>query len=154
MAGVVGTHLFAQVGFIVKDVETTKRKWAAFLGVDVPETQPVGDYAVTGTTFMGQPAPEADCLMAFFDVGPGLQLELIQPNEEPSTWRTFLNEHGEGMHHLAFQVRDSKAQVARAEAAGLRLVQHGIYGDGGGEYNYLDAPELKCIVELLESYSR
>ena len=34
MAGVVGTHLLAQVGFIVKDIETTKRKWAAFLGVN------------------------------------------------------------------------------------------------------------------------
>ena len=32
MPGVVGTGLFAQVGFIVKDVETTKRKWAEFLG--------------------------------------------------------------------------------------------------------------------------
>ena len=154
MAGTVGTHLFAQVGFIVKDVEATKRKWAEFLGVDVPETQPVGDYSVTQTTFMGQPAPEASCLMAFFDVGPGLQLELIQPNEAPSTWRNFLNEHGEGMHHIAFQVQDSARQVANAEAAGLKLVQHGVYGDGGGEYNYLDAPELKCIVELLESYRR
>ena len=154
MAGVVGTNLFAQVGFIVRDVETAKRKWAAFLGVDVPETQPVGDYSVTQTTFMGQPAPEASCLMAFFDVGPGLQLELIQPNEAPSTWRNFLNEHGEGMHHIAFQVQDSARQVANAEAAGLKLVQHGVYGDGGGEYNYLDAPELKCIVELLESYKR
>jgi catechol 2,3-dioxygenase-like lactoylglutathione lyase family enzyme len=119
MAGVVGTNLFAQVGFIVRDVEATKRKWAAFLGVDVPETQPVGDYEITGTTFMGQPAPKANCNMAFFDVGPGLQLELIEPNEEPSTWRNFLNEHGEGMHHIAFQVRDSARQVANAEAAGL-----------------------------------
>ncbi len=37
-------------------------------------------------------------------------------------------------------------------SAGMHLVQHGIYGDGSGEYNYLDAPQLKCIVELLESY--
>ena len=137
MAGVVGTNLFAQVGFIVRDVETTKRKWAAFLGVDVPETQPMGDYAVTGTTFMGQPAPKAICNMAFFDVGPGLQLELIEPNDEPSTWRNFLNEHGEGMHHIDFQVRNSARQVANAEAAGLKLVQHGVYGDGSGEYNSL-----------------
>lgn len=154
MAGVVGTNLFAQVGFIVRDVEATKRKWAAFLGVDVPETQPVGDYEITGTTFMGQSAPKASCNMAFFDVGPGLQLELIEPNDEPSTWRNFLNAHGEGMHHIAFQVRDSAKQVANAEAAGLKLVQHGVYGDGSGEYNYLDAPELKCIVELLESYRK
>ena len=154
MAGVVGTHLVAQVGFIVKDVEVSKRKWAEFLGVEVPETQPIGDYVVTGTRFEGEPAPDAYCWMAFFDVGPGLQLELIQPNEKPSTWRNFLNEHGEGMHHVAFQVRNSAEQVARAEAAGLKLVQHGVYGDRSGEYNYLDAPELHCIVELLESYGK
>ena len=154
MAGVVGTHLVAQVGFIVRDVEASKRKWAEFLGVEVPPTQSIGDYAVTGTTFQGEPAPNAYCWMAFFDVGPGIQLELIQPNEEPSTWRNYLNEHGEGMHHIAFQVVDSAKQVANAEAAGLKLVQHGVYGDGSGEYNYLDAPELNCIVELLESYAK
>lgn len=153
MAGVIGTNLVAQVGFIVKDVETTKRKWAEFLGMDVPETQPIGDYEVTQTEFQGKPAPKAYCYMAFFDVGPGLQLELIEPNEEPSTWRNFLEEHGEGIHHVAFNVKDSKAKVAAAEAAGLKLVQRGVYGDGSGEYNYLDAPELKCIVELLESYN-
>ncbi len=153
MAGVLGTHLVAQVGFIVKDVEESKRKWAAFLGVDVPETQPIGDYAVTGTNYRGEPAPEAYCWMAFFDVGPGLQLELIQPNDKPSTWHDFLVEHGEGMHHIAFQVKDSKSKVESAEKAGLKLVQHGVYGDGSGEYNYLDAPELNCIIELLESYN-
>ncbi len=91
--------------------------------------------------------------MAFFDVGPNLQLELIQPNEKPSTWRSFLEEKGEGIHHVAFQVKDSAKRVADAEAKGLKLVQHGTYGDGSGEYNYLEAPELKCIVELLESYN-
>ena len=154
MAGIVGTHLVAQVGFIVKDVEAAKKKWAEFLGLEVPPTQPISAYETTQTVYQGQPAPEAYCWMAFFDVGPGLQLELIQPNDKPSTWRSFLDEHGEGIHHVAFQVKDSKACVARAEAAGLKLVQHGVYGDGSGEYNYLDAPDLKCVVELLESYNR
>ncbi len=152
MAGAVGTHLIAQVGFIVKDVEASKKKWAEFLGVDVPETQPIGDYAITGTTYKGEPAPDAYCWMAFFDVGPGIQLELIQPNEAHSTWRDFLDEHGEGMHHIAFQVKDSAGKVKSAEQFGLKLVQHGVYGDGSGEYNYLEAPDLKCIIELLESY--
>ena len=152
MAGIVGTRLVAQVGFVVKDIEETKRKWAEFLGVDVPPTQPCGDYEITQTIFEGEPAPKANSLLAFFNVGPDLQIELIQPNNEPSTWRNFLTEHGEGLHHLAFQVHSSKEQIANAEAAGMRLLQHGIYGDGSGEYNYLDAPQLKCIVELLESY--
>lgn len=152
--GVVGTNLIAQIGFIVKDVETAKEKWAQFLGMEVPPTQPVGEYAVTGTVYKGEPAPEASCLMAFFDVGPGLQLELIQPNDKPSTWRDYLLEHGEGMHHVAFQVKDSRSCIESAETAGLKLIQHGVYGDGSGEYNYLDAPDLKCIVELLESYNQ
>ncbi|MBR3107645.1 MAG: VOC family protein [Clostridia bacterium] len=154
MAGIVGTHLVAQVGFIVKDIEETKRKWAAFLGMDVPPTQPSAITKSRRLYLRENRPPKANSLLAFFDVGPGLQIELIQPNEEPSTWRNFLNEHGEGMHHLAFQVKDSKTQVENAEKNGLRLVQHGIYGDGSGEYNYLDAPDLKCIVELLESYGK
>lgn len=153
MAGVVGTNLVAQVGFIVKDVEKTKAKWAEFLGVDVPPTISGGDYEITQTTYQGKEAPKANCKMAFFDVGTGMQLELIEPNEEPSTWRQFLDEKGEGIHHVAFQIKDSKACVANAEKAGLSLVQRGLYGDGSGEYNYLEAPDLKCIVELLESYN-
>lgn len=154
MSGVLGTSLVAQVGFIVKDVEKTKKNWAEFLGVDIPETQPIGDYAVTQTEYQGEPAPNAYCWMAFFDVGPGLQLELIQPNDRPSTWRSYLEEKGEGIHHIAFQVTDSKSAVANAEDAGLKLVQRGVYGDGSGEYNYLDAPDLKCIIELLEGYKK
>lgn len=154
MSGVLGTNIVAQVGLIVKDVEESKKKWAKFLGVDVPATQPIGDYAVTGTEFNGKPAPNAYCWMAFFDVGPGMQLELIQPNDEPSTWRNYLEEKGEGIHHIAFQVKDSKTAVANAEAAGLKRVQRGVYGDGSGEYNYFDAPDLKCVIEILESYNK
>lgn len=152
MSGVAGTNLVAQVGLIVKNVEESKRKWAEFLGVEIPETQPIGDYAVIKTEYKGEPAPKAYCWMAFFDVGPGLQLELIQPNEEPSTWRDYLEQNGEGIHHIAFQVKDSKLAVKNAEASGLKLIQRGIYGDGSGEYNYLDAPDLKCIIEFLQSY--
>lgn len=154
MSGVFGTNLVAQVGFIVKDVELTKQKWARLLGVEVPETQPIGDYAVTQTTYKGEAAPSAYCWMAFFQVGPGLQLELIQPNEEPSTWRNFLEEKGEGIHHIAFQVENSGDAVKNAKAAGLIPVQRGVYGDGSGEYNYFDAPDLKCVIEILESYNK
>jgi len=81
MNGAVGTELVCQVGFIVKDINEAKKKWAQFLGVEEPEATLCGEYEITQTEFMGQPAPEANSLLAFFDVGPGLQLELIQPNE-------------------------------------------------------------------------
>ncbi len=153
MSGVVGSKTVVQVGFIVKDIETTKKEFAKFLGVDVPNHFPAGKFEITGTTVNGAPAPDASCLMAFFDVGPNLQIELIQPNEVKSTWRDFLDENGEGIHHLAFNVVDMDEKVLACENFGMKCVQRGKYGDGSGEYAYLDAQkDLKCLIELLESY--
>ncbi len=154
MSGIIGTSTLAQVGFIVRDLETTKKKFAEFFGVPVPPTCDGGKYEVTGTTVNGQPAPDANCLMAFFDVGPNTQIELIQPNGVKSTWQDFLDEHGEGIHHIAFVVKNMDEKILAVENfAGAKCVQRGKYGDGSGEYAYIDAhKEMKCLLELLESY--
>lgn len=154
MNKVVGSNLVCQVGFIVKDINATKKKWAEFLGVEEPEAQLAGEYEITQTEYMGEAAPEANSYLAFFDVGQGLQLELIQPNEHPSTWRNYLNEHGEGIHHVAFNVGGMKMveAVSNCENFGMNLEQKGEYGDGSGRYVYMNAyKDLKCIIELLES---
>ena len=154
MASVLGTNVVTQVGFIVKDIEATKKKFAEFFGVEPPPHFDGGKYEITKTAYMGAPAPEANALLAFFDVGPGVQLELIQPNGVKSTWQDFLDEHGEGFHHIAFVVKDTDEKIIAAEKFGMQCVQRGKYGDGSGEYAYLDATkDLKCIIELLESYS-
>lgn len=153
MAGILGTHTLAQVGFIVKDIEASKQKWAEFLGIEAPPTVDGGKYEITRTMYLGEPAPDANCFMAFLKCGPGdLEIELIQPNEHPSTWRDFLEKHGEGIHHLAFKVTDSRQKVEAAQAFGLQHVQFGLYNDGSCEYHYLEAPELKRLIETLESY--
>lgn len=154
MSKTVGTVLVCQVGFIVKDIARIKKKWAEFLGVEEPEAVLCGEYEITKTEYKGEAAPEANSYLAFFDVGPGLQLELIQPNEHPSTWRNYLDEHGEGIHHVAFQIRDMKMPeaVKHCEDFGMILEQKGEYGDGTGRYAYMNAyQDLKCIIELLES---
>lgn len=153
MAGIINTQTLTQVGFIVKDIEKTKTRWAEFLGVTPPSTLGGGKFEITQTQVAGKPAPKANCLMAFFDVGPNVQLELIQPNGEKSTWQDFLDQRGEGIHHIAFHVKDMNGNIRACEAFGMECVQRGKYGDGGGEYAYLDAGEdLKCLVELLENY--
>jgi catechol 2,3-dioxygenase-like lactoylglutathione lyase family enzyme len=153
--GVISTNVITQVGFIVKDVEKSKEKWAAFFGVPVPPTINAGDYEITQTTYKGEKAPNAKCQMAFFDAGPNMQLELIQPNGEKSTWQDFLDEHGEGIHHIAFHVKGMDKALNACEEIGLKCVQRGKYGDASGEYAYLDsAKDYKCIIELLENYEK
>ena len=150
---VLGTNIVTQVALIVRDIETTKKKYAEFFGVEVPPTITGGDYAVTGTTYMGKPAPKAGAKLAFFNVGPNMALELIEPNGEQSTWQDFLNEHGEGLHHIAFGVKGMDGKVEACEKLGMITTQRGKYGDATGEYAYLDATkDLKLFIELLESY--
>ena len=153
MAGILGTDLVTQVAIIVKDVEVTKKKFAEFFGIEPPPTIGAGDYGVTQTKYMGSPAPKAACKMAFFSVGPNMSLELIEPNGEKSTWQDFLDEKGEGLHHIAFGVKGTDGKVKACEEFGMKLTQRGKYGDASGEYAYLDATkDLKCFIELLESY--
>ncbi len=153
MDGIIGTHVLTQVGFIVRDIEASKKKFAEFLGVEPPPHIDGGKYEVTGTTFRGKPAPFANCWMAFFNAGPNVQIELIQPNGVKSTWQDYLDEHGEGIHHLAFQIKDMNKTVESCEKFGMKCIQRGKYGGGNGEYAYMDASDnLKCIVELLENY--
>ena len=155
MSGLLKTNTVTQVALVVKDIEKTKKKWAAFLGVPVPDTVQAGDYEITKTKYKGKGAPKAKCLMAFFDAGPGMQLELIQPNGEKSTWQDFLDKKGEGLHHIAFAVKDTKKILENCEKEGIKCVQQGVYGDGGGEYAYLDTiKDFKCVIETLESYSK
>jgi len=153
MAGIIDTNVLTQVGFIVRDIEVSKRKFAAFFGVEPPNHFDGGKFEVTGTTVQGEPAPYANCWMAFFNAGPNVQIELIQPNGVKSTWQDYLDEHGEGIHHIAFNVKGMDSKIAACEEFGMKCVQRGKYGNAGGEYAYMDASgDLKCILELLENY--
>lgn len=144
---------FSQVGYIVKDIEAARMKYAQLLGVEAPEVGLAGVTEHAKTYFRGEPAPNASSKLAFFDLTPGVQLELIEPNEYPSTWREYLDEKGEGIHHIAFVVKDMDKVIAECEAEGMTLVQYGFYDDGSGRYAYLDGNEdYKCVIELLENF--
>jgi catechol 2,3-dioxygenase-like lactoylglutathione lyase family enzyme len=152
---VLGSARVTQVALVVKDLDQVAAKFARLLGVAIPAFVDSGDATIVGTVYRGEPAPAATCRMAFFDIGPGLQLELIEPNDEPSTWRDYLNEHGEGVHHLAFGVKNTSARLeAAANEFGWETLQRGKYGDASGEYAYLDSlGDLKVYLETLESFA-
>jgi len=154
MLPILGTRKATQICVIVHDVEASKIKYADFLGVEPPPTVGLGDYAITKTEYMGKPAPEISNKMAFFNL-ESIQFELIEPNEAKSAWRDFLDEHGEGIHHIAFEVDDLQESITACVDYGLPLIQWGHYGDASGGYAYLDASkELKCCIELLCTYKK
>lgn len=153
MANPILANRLAQVGFVVKDIEASRVQFAKLFGVDVPPICDGGKYEVAQTVVDGKPAPEANCLMVFFNL-ENIQLELIQPNGVKSCWQDFLDEHGEGIHHIAFPVKNTDEKIRAMESEfGAVCLQRGKYGDGSGEYAYLDARgPLKCLMETLESF--
>ncbi|MBW8750030.1 MAG: VOC family protein [Propionibacteriales bacterium] len=67
-----------------------------------------------------------------------LQLELIEPVDGRSVHTEFLADHGPGLHHVCFAVDDLASACARAEAAGVPVLQTGSMMDGEIEFAYLD----------------
>lgn len=147
----IGTDIVAQVGIIVHDIEQVARRYGEVLGIPVPGFIETPGYAITKTTYHWQPS-DATAKLAFFDLGQ-VQLELIQPDEKPSVWRSFLETRGQGAHHIAFQVKDTKAITGYLEKHGMSVEQQGMYADGTGMYTYIASEAMfGTAIELLESF--
>jgi methylmalonyl-CoA/ethylmalonyl-CoA epimerase len=144
----LGTNVVCQVAIIVRDIEKTLQAWAKLLGVEVPQWHITDTLDVSQMRYHGQPS-EARAKLAFFKLGQ-VSLELIEPVGAPSTWQEFLDQHGEGLHHIAFMVQGMDRVLARLETTQIPLVQRGDYK--GGRYAYVDGmPELGTVLELLEN---
>ncbi|MBS4220352.1 VOC family protein [Bacillus sp. FJAT-49711] len=148
MKNLLGTNVITQIGILVHDIEKTSQVYADFFGVEKPEAITTDTIEKAQTEYKGEPSI-ARAKLAFFDMG-SVQVELIEPDEQPSTWREHLDEHGEGVHHIAFQIEGMKEKIQVLEQANMPLVQKGEYE--GGRYAYIDSvKDLKVMIELLEN---
>lgn len=144
----LGNNFITQIGILVHDIEKTSQAYADFFGVDKPEWSLTDTVDRAQTEYRNQ-STEARARLAFFNMG-SLQLELIEPDHNPSTWREYLDEHGEGPHHIAFVINGMKEKVTLMEKNQMPLLQKGEYT--GGRYAYMDTfKDLKIILELLEN---
>jgi hypothetical protein len=149
-SGLLDSREMTQVGIITDDIERAAGDWARFLGMEtVPEIILAAGHESKPTEYQNAPS-EAKARLAFFQLD-NITVELIEPLGGPSTWQEFLDKHGPGIHHIAFQVKEMDPTVQAFEKGGIPKIQHG--GWGTGEYAYMDgAGSLELIVELLDNY--
>lgn len=117
---------FIQICLVVDDIEKAARTWAELFGVPVPEIRVSNFMPDKNQTYRGE--------MANYTVkvanipGPGFVIELHEPDENPSTFREFLDKHGNGVHHLGFEVGERRdAIVSEMEKMGYALRTVGYY---------------------------
>ncbi len=105
----VNKNGFIQICIIVKDIETAAEKWAQVLGVEKPEIQKNRLEGGENYTYRGEPV-SCELLVANIPMN-GFVLELHQPVGGESTFREFLEKHGNGVHHIGFETGEDRDAV-------------------------------------------
>ena len=80
------------------------------------------------------------------------RIELMEPTSADSPIKKFLNERGEGIHHIAITADDIEKDVAKASAKGMRMVGGLRSGSYGRRITFIHPKSLHGVLtELCES---
>ena len=91
------------IGIAVRDLADSNELFRKLLGSAPYKTELVESEHVT---------------TSFFQIGES-KIELLEASNPESPIARFIEKRGEGMHHIAFEVQDIRAEIARLEAEGF-----------------------------------
>ena len=94
------------IGIAVRDLKIAGNLYEKLLNTNVYKTEEVTGEAVK---------------TAFLQTGPN-KIELLEAASADSPIAKFIEKKGEGIHHIAFEVDDIKAEMARLKAQGFVLL--------------------------------
>lgn len=117
-----------EICFVTRDHRRTMEGLVR-LGIGPWRVYTFDSRTVTDRTYRGQEADYA-IKVCFADVGD-LAVEIMQPLYGPSIFQEYLDTHGEGIQHIAFDVeqRAWSDRLAEFEGRGFPLVQSGRFMD-------------------------
>jgi len=131
---------------VVRNIEESVKKWEKFLGVKASQIIETEQLEKTGMKYRGKPS-EGRAKLAFLQL-ENITIELIEPIGGPSTWMDFLEKHGEGVHHIAFNVENMERVKSSLREIGVNIEQEGAFSGGTYAYTSPGSP-LGTIIELL-----
>lgn len=129
------------IGMVVRDVEKTARAVADVFGLKMPairDTRPVP----LAKGYPGDRRAYTRVADMQFD---NIVLEIAEPKGGKSPWKDFLEQYGEGLHHVSFDVPsvDDYARLLESKG-GTRTI-----GVAGGDYALVDLMStLGIVIEL------
>ncbi len=139
-----------QVAVVVRDLDAAMRKYSDEFGIGPWSVYTFSPDWIQAMTFRGKEQGYT-MKLALADAG-GMMYELIEPVEGPNSYQEFLDESGEGLHHLGYFVEDIDEAIEEMEQKGYPLLQSGRgFGvDGDGGYAYFETEKsLGCIIEAI-----
>jgi catechol 2,3-dioxygenase-like lactoylglutathione lyase family enzyme len=131
-------RMITQICIVVRDVRQANSNWASVLGVPEEKIETIFPDGILHYTH-GKTAEYKDCQVAKYQLD-NFVLELLQPGQTPSPWKTFLDNHGQGVFHFCIFVNDRKVFQQKLSDIGVNLPYHIGYFPNGS-YSYVDARE-------------
>ncbi len=141
----------SQYAFVARDMRAVSAYWHRLGFPEMSYTHP----PLRDLVYHGKPGQ--------FDQELGWQrhgeivYEWIQPLKGPTAYLDHMKIHGEGLHHLAFDVADIEKAAGRLSGLGFPLVQSGAWGEkgkaGSGKFAYSDTESIGgAMVEFLWNF--
>ncbi|MCJ7604944.1 MAG: VOC family protein [Dehalococcoidales bacterium] len=136
---------FHHTGVIVKDMDEA----IAYLeSIGIGPFGMMGDQKWIDIPFKGdlhgQPA-EWSVKISNANVGDH-QIELLQPSGGPSALQEFLDEAGEGVHHIAYLSDDVKGELAKLVEKGVEVLTSANLDTGG--FAYIKTSPVGMVIEI------
>ena len=94
------------IGIAVKNIEEANKVYEKLLGLAPYKTETVESEGVN---------------TSFFQTGES-KIELLQATTNESVIAKFIEKRGEGIHHLAFAVKDISAEIKRLKEEGFMVI--------------------------------
>ena len=103
---------------VVKDMDKALAFYSKAFGIKFEEVQQHD--LPPDVIYKGKPSPYT-MKVTFGKMGP-VRLEMVQVVKGQCIYTDFIKKHGEGIHHLGFEVEDLDKEVANAKSQGLKLI--------------------------------
>lgn len=94
------------IGIAVKDLSSAEETYARLLGA---------------TSYKREAVEREGVITSFFKVGPN-KIELLESTTPDGPIAKAIEKRGEGIHHIAFEVEDIRAEMARLKGEGFQLL--------------------------------
>lgn len=126
------------IAIAVHDVEAAARRYKEILGVDSVEFEMVESEGVR---------------VGIIKLENG-RIELMQPTNENSPIKKFLEKRGEGLHHMALATDNIEGEVRRMEGCGVQFLGKIRPGSEGTKVTFIHPKSLNGVLAELCSHSK
>ncbi|PBO86083.1 MAG: methylmalonyl-CoA epimerase [Thaumarchaeota archaeon] len=126
------------IAIAVHDVEKAAEVYQQALDVDSIEFETVESEGVK---------------IAIIQVENG-RIELMQPTNDSSPIKKFLDKKGEGLHHMAFDTDDIEGEVERMEGCGIQFLGKIRPGSAGTKVTFIHPKSLHGVLTELCSHPK